>query len=294
MIKFNWTYGFLIYVNDNNLNLRFAGDLQEVSIGFLDVQLSGINDVVVTGLYRKPTAGKVLLRVDSTHSQHTIRGVPFGQFLRLKRLCSTPDDFNREAMDMAHRFEDRGYPVKVINRAFHAAEKIPRVSLLIENKLKNVNKYSPCGENIPVFSTPFSAEFEKISSTVHKYLPILFNDPIYSEILSKGIKGGGPLSPSLFISEHLGSNWLHFRGNFKCGMKGCDYCRHIKKGKYVHSSATGKSFDITSFINCNTKFLDYVITCDLCHIQYVGRTTRWLKDRLYDHLYDIEKTNPPM
>lgn len=33
----------------------------------------------------------------------------------------------------------------------------------------------------------------------------------------------------------------------------------------------------------------YVITCDKCQIQYVGRTTRRLRDRLYDHLYDIEK-----
>lgn len=42
-------------------------------------------------------------------------------------------------------------------------------------------------------------------------------------------------------------------------------------------------------MNWNTKFLVYVITCEMCHIQYVGRTTRRLKDRLYDHLYDIEK-----
>lgn len=101
---------------------------------------------------------------------------------------------------------------------------------------------------------------------------------------------------SLFTSEHSGSNWLYFKGNYKYGMKGCDYCRYIKKVQGVCSSPTVKTFDITSFINCNTKFLIYVITCDLCHIQYVGRTTRRLKDLgLYDHLYDIEKkTNPQM
>lgn len=76
------------------------------------------------------------------------------------------------------------------------------------------------------------------------YLPILFNDPIYSEILSKGIKSvsrtaptlGGSLLPSLFFNEQLGSNWLHFKGNFKCVIKGCDYCRFIKRGKFVNSS----------------------------------------------------------
>lgn len=100
---------------------------------------------------------------------------------------------------------------------------------------------------------------------------------------------GNSLSLSLFSSQPLGSNWLHFKGNFKCGIKGCDYCCFIKKGKSVSSTTNSKSFDILSVINCNTKFLVYLITCEACHIQYVGHTTRGLKDRLYDHLYDIEK-----
>lgn len=73
---------WLAYLNENDLNLRFTG-------------LSEINNMVVIGLYRKPTAGNALLRADSAHPGHTNRGVPFAQFLRLKRLCSTPDDFNR-------------------------------------------------------------------------------------------------------------------------------------------------------------------------------------------------------
>lgn len=99
---------------------------------------------------------------------------------------------------------------------------------------------------------------------------------------------GGSLSPSLFQSKPVGCNWLHFKGTFKCGSKGCDYWRFIKKGQYVNSSTNGKAFENSQFINCNTKFLVYVITCEQSHVQYVGRTIRRLKDRLYDHLYDIE------
>lgn len=150
------------------------------------------------------------------------------------------------------------------------------------NVSKNKKKYSLSFSNIPVFSTPYSLEFSKIKNTGNKYLPILLNDPIYSEILSKGIKSvsrrapmlGNSLSPSLFSSQPSGSNWLHFKGNFKCGIKGCDYCRFIKKVKSVSSSINGKSFDILSFINCDTKFLVYLITCEACHVHYVGRTTR--------------------
>lgn len=100
--------------------------------------------------------------------------------------------------------------------------------------------------------------------------------------------GGHPrsvdwLSPSLYTSKK-NAHWLLFKGTFKCRSKSCVYCPFIKGGDAVLSATTGKSYKILSFINCNTQFVVYVITCTLCSIQYVGRTTRRL-----NHLYDIEK-----
>lgn len=207
---------------------------------------------------------------------------------------------------MGQRFRDRGYSDKTINRAFLRANAIPRDTLLGDNRNKHKNKKfgknknSLSLQNVPTFSTPYSLEITKIRNTVTKYLPILCNDPVYHEILSGGIRSvsrraptlGSSLSPSLFLGTQPGAYWLYFKGNFKCGIRGCNYCHHIKKGKQVRSCTNGKSFDISSFINCNTRFLIYLITCDVCQIQYVGRTTRRLKDRLYDHLFDIEKNRP--
>lgn len=130
-----------------------------------------------------------------------------------------------------------------------------------------------------------------------KHLPVLYNDPIYSNILSKGIKIvsrraptlGRSLSPSLFSTNRTKSNWLNFTGNFKCGIKTCNYCRYIKTGQLIKSCSNQKEFSIPVFINCNTKFVVYVITCTSCQVQYVGRTTRRLRDRLHDHLYNTEK-----
>lgn len=59
----------------------------------------------------------------------------------------------------------------------------------------------------------------------------------------------------------------------------------------VISSSTGKSHKIHSFANCNTRYVIYAITYIVCSIQYVVRTIRRLKDRLYNHLYDIEKNH---
>lgn len=47
--------------------------------------------------------------------------------------------------------------------------------------------------------------------------------------------------------------------------------------------------EIQIFINCNTRNIVYLITCKACAVQYVGRTTRRLRDGLHDHVYDTEK-----
>lgn len=100
---------------------------------------------------------------------------------------------------------------------------------------------------------------------------------------------GNLLSPSLFSSKTSSNNWLSFKGTFRCGGQNCTYCSRIKGGDIIISSSTGKTHKIHSFANCNTRYVIYVITCTTCSVQYVGRTILRLKDRLYDHLYDIEK-----
>lgn len=151
-----------------------------------------------------------------------------------------------------------------------------------------------------MFSTPYSIEFDSIKKIVVKYLPVLSSDPIYSQMLSNGIRTvsrrapslGRRLSPSLYTSTKTPTHWLKFKGTFGCGINSCIYCPFVKKGDTVLSVTTGKTHKIKSFINCNTWFVVYVITCTSCPIQYVGRTTRKLRDRLYDHLYDIDRNHP--
>lgn len=48
-------------------------------------------------------------------------------------------------------------------------------------------------------------------------------------------------------------------------------------------------YDIKSFINCNTRYVIYLITCKACRVQYVGCTTGRLRDRLNDHIGNIDR-----
>lgn len=54
--------------------------------------------------------------------------------------------------------------------------------------------------------------------------------------------------------------------------------------------ANHRSFDIVSFINCNTKNVIYLAECVACQIQYVGCTSNSLKTRIRRHISDSRKT----
>lgn len=51
--------------------------------------------------------------------------------------------------------------------------------------------------------------------------------------------------------------------------------------------STGNKYKIKQLINCNTRFVVYIITCVSCGIQYVGRTRKF-SVRLRDHLKNIQ------
>lgn len=96
---------------------------------------------------------------------------------------------------MKQRFKNRGYSEPVLNRAINIANDTTRDVLLGDNKSKNKNNYKR--KSVPVFSTPFSAEFSKDEFTIRKYLPILFNGPVYAQILSRGNKTVSRRAPTL-------------------------------------------------------------------------------------------------
>ncbi|OCT78335.1 hypothetical protein XELAEV_18029444mg [Xenopus laevis] len=57
--------------------------------------------------------------------------------------------------------------------------------------------------------------------------------------------------------------------------------------KDFECSVTHETFQIRSYINCNTSGVVYLITCKKCRVQYVGCTMRSLKSRIREHLNTI-------
>lgn len=77
-------------------------------------------------------------------------------------------------------------------------------------------------------------------------------------------------------------------GFYKCG--NCSQCSNSTNAKYFSHPRTGKRYSISSFINCNSTHIVYLLKCP-CGLVHVGQTKRQLKLRIAEHKTAIRTKN---
>ena len=161
---------FLNSLKQNDYNLKFTYEISQRSLTFLDVQIS-IDDegTIETSLFRKSLAGNSLLHATSSHPKSLISNIPYGQYLRIRRNCSTDSNFEYEAKLLQQRFQERGYSKKGLKKAYLRAKKQKRSSLLHDPKAP---KTDPGMRLI----TRFSGHHQKVRSILQKYWCLLLSD----------------------------------------------------------------------------------------------------------------------
>lgn len=141
-----------------------------------------------------------------------------------------------------------------------------------------------------VFSTPFSPQYRDIIRIIQKYVPMLHADETMSDILTSPIKYisrrvctvGNLVSPSVFSREEVEKkSWLS-REKILAKCHACTFATVTK----TFSSAPMQDrppYNIASYINCNSKFIVYMISCTQCNLQYVGCTSNAIKICIHRH-----------
>ena len=100
-------------------------------MNFLDVTVFLNKDnTITTTLYCKPTDSHNYLLYSSEHPRHVLNGIPYLQFLRVRRICSNHSDFVANSLMLASHFVRRGYPRPLIKKALYRADKQDGDSLL--------------------------------------------------------------------------------------------------------------------------------------------------------------------
>ena len=69
----------------------------------------------------------------------------------------------------------------------------------------------------------------------------------------------------------------------------CKYCPLLDKSNFIVNRFNNMKYHCKQNVCCQSSNLIYVLTCNVCQIQYVGQTKRKIMNRIWDHLNDIKR-----
>ena len=98
-VFFIWTHGqskldsFLEYLNEFHQTIKFTSESSMEKVSFLDVMVVKKGGILETDLYCKPTDTHQYLQRGSCHPWHVKKAIPYGQALRIRRICSDDGKF---------------------------------------------------------------------------------------------------------------------------------------------------------------------------------------------------------
>ena len=121
---------FSQFLNTYHPTIKFTVSSSLSSIPFLDIRIKLENRFLSTDLFTKDTDAHAYLHFKSCNPRHCVNNIPSSQFLRLRRVCSNPDDFTVQSTRMAAHFIERGYPAHLIDKAIKKAMSTPRHTTL--------------------------------------------------------------------------------------------------------------------------------------------------------------------
>ena len=91
---------FINEINSFHSTIKFAADWSKEKICFLDVEVTLNNGVLSTDLFVKPTDTHQILNPASCHPYHCKKGIPYSQTLRLNRICSDNNNFDKRCNEL--------------------------------------------------------------------------------------------------------------------------------------------------------------------------------------------------
>ena len=114
------------YATNNNMksNIKFTTHYSKTNVTFLDTKVKFKDGKLVTELYTKPSASFQYLHRTSYHPPLTFKAITKSQFIRIRRICSTLDDYWVHTTKFISFFKSRGFNEMTQNKtAKEVAEK---------------------------------------------------------------------------------------------------------------------------------------------------------------------------
>ena len=122
--------GFISNLNNQHPSIKFTYKISNTSIDFLVTVVYIKNRRIHTSIFKKPTNTQNYLHYKAEHLRTLKNSIPFGQILRIKRICSEAREFLQNCKKMLDKFSERGYPKTTIQEAFCKSTTFQRENLL--------------------------------------------------------------------------------------------------------------------------------------------------------------------
>ena len=296
-----WTHGeeqlnkFVQYLNNIHPTIKFTHECSKEEINFLDTTVKILPDrSLYTTLYNKPTDTHLYLHYHSAHPHSVTANGPFGQFLRVRRICTLNSDYQINGQKLIKYYLDRGYPLKPLENHYKKAARFSQDDLL---QTKNKKLKTP-----QVLVTTYNPRNPNISQIIRNNWNIIENTEDLQQIFPNKPLIGYRRLPNL--RDILTSNKISWPpkeikiNNSKlppvCTRLGkCTYCPRLHKIKEFYSTHTKRIHKCINLpekhrITCEIYNIIYLIQCTKCHKQYIGETGRPFRARIYEHTASVK------
>ena len=281
-------------LNNVHETIKFECKHSAKEIPFLDtVIFKNQHKGLSTKLYTKPTDRASYLHKTSYHPKSLKDSIPFGQALRVKRICSEKSDCEEGLKSLKEKFIQRGYEGKDIENQFGKLTKITRTELLTRTQRTRSSRIPLCityNRTLPNIKSAIDNNWNLLQ--INNNLAKTFQQkPVTCYKRNKNLR-------DLIGQNQLRNNKLILPGNKilqgysqACLSKANNLCcQQVISTQTFRSDTTGKEFYIRHKLKCHSKYIIYLGFCVLCKKhQYVGKAESTFNIRLNNHRKDANK-----
>ncbi len=271
---------FLEHLNTSHPTIKFTSEHSLNTINFLDVQVTkNAQGYLTTDLYTKPTDSHAYLNYSSCHPRHIVNSIPYSQAVRIKRICSDPDQCMSRLKDLKSNLQARGFPARLIQRSIDMA----------------LNNTKPNDQTRDTKAIPLILTYDPRKKAMNKI--ITDNEKLLeTDSMGSGFKKEYHTMVTYRRPRNLKDILVHSdfvrppkrkNGMTTCA-KHCSSCPQVLLTDKIKSTTTQKEYEVQGSHTCQSNHVIYLIQCTKCRSQYVGQTMNTLHTRMTSHRSDIK------
>ena len=151
---------FMNEINQKHQSIKIDFKFSKESIEFLDTLVYINSKNRLQTFYKKPTDCQNYLHAKSAHPFSLKKSIPYSQALRIKRICSTFEEYRKHSQDLIKRFAEKCYNESAVRKQIESVDHLDR-SLLLTN-------CKPKGKNSIPLSVRYNSVLPNIKEIINK------------------------------------------------------------------------------------------------------------------------------